>query len=104
MICKLSVSVQINFEYLYSYFAGLEKEYSLPPTITSKNVVALSENTRYVVQLLAVYGDPSQRLSHDKLVKVAAPKFTVFIPPEVQQDIPVGDNGLPKNEPRKDVC
>lgn len=82
-------------------FLGLEKEYSLPPTITSKLVTALSENTRYVVQLSAVYGDPSQTLSHDKLVRISAPKFTVFIPPEVQQDIPVGDNGLPENEPRK---
>lgn len=84
---------------LTRYGHGLEKEYSLPPTITSKNVVALSENTRYVVQLSAVYGDPSQRLSHEKLLRVSAPKFTVFIPPEVQQDIPVGDNGLPEDEP-----
>ena len=52
------------------------------------------------MQLSAVYGDPTQTLSHEKLVRVSAPKFTVFIPPEVQQDIPVGDNGLPVDEPR----
>ncbi|GFU17719.1 laminin subunit alpha [Nephila pilipes] len=81
--------------------AGLEKEFSLPPSITSKLVDGLTEGTRYVVQLSAIYGDNTQKLSHDTLVRVAAPKFTVFIPPEVQQDIPVGDDGLPPDEPRK---
>ncbi|KAF8770332.1 Multiple epidermal growth factor-like domain protein [Argiope bruennichi] len=78
---------------------GLEKEFSLPPSITSKLVGGLTEGTRYVVQLSAIYGDPTRRLSHDALVRVAAPKFTVFTPPEAQQDIPVGDDGLPPDEP-----
>ncbi|GFT16697.1 laminin subunit alpha [Trichonephila clavipes] len=83
--------------------AGLEKEFSLPPSITSKLVGGLTEGTRYVVQLSAIYGDTAQKLSHDALVRVAAPKFTVFIPPEAQQDIPVGDDGLPPDEPRKEL-
>ncbi|XP_071042813.1 uncharacterized protein [Parasteatoda tepidariorum] len=80
---------------------GLEKEFSLPPSITTKQVNGLSESTHYVVLLSAIYGDHTQKLSHDKLVTVSAPKFTVYIPPEVQQDLPVGDDGIPVGEP---VC
>nr|XP_042906840.1 uncharacterized protein LOC122271074 [Parasteatoda tepidariorum] len=80
---------------------GLEKEFSLPPSITTKQVNGLSESTHYVVLLSAIYGDHTQKLSHDKLVTVSAPKFTVYIPPEVQQDLPVGDDGIPVGEPGK---
>ncbi|KAG8177313.1 hypothetical protein JTE90_018339 [Oedothorax gibbosus] len=84
---------------LTQYGHGLEKEFSLPPTITAKQVEGLLEGTRYAVQLSAIYGDPTRALSHDALVRVAAPKFTVLVPHEVQLDIPVGDDGIPKDEP-----
>lgn len=84
---------------LTDFGIGSEKEYSLPPSTTTKQVNDLIEGTRYVVQLSAVYGDPKQRINRNNLRKISAPKFTVLIPSPVQQDIPVGDDGVPIDEP-----
>ncbi|XP_054720133.1 uncharacterized protein LOC129229783 [Uloborus diversus] len=85
---------------LTQYGHGLEKEFSLPPTVTGQRVEGLIEGTRYAVHLSAVWGEAGRRPSHDALMRVSAPKFTVALPMEMQQrDIPVGDDGLPEGEP-----